>query len=135
MSLSVTRLCEVFRDRAAAVHDLVSYSYSQGLGVSEETLTDVTLVEMQRALQPYVLTRKFTKFEESSASGADWLWTIGRPGRWVSILVQAKLARPGAERLPGLHHGKGSQRKTLVAYALKERCLPCTSSTATSPAS
>ncbi|WP_437593361.1 hypothetical protein [Sorangium sp. So ce1000] len=89
------------------------------MGISEETLTDVVLVELDRRLRPHVLTKKFTKHEESSVSGADWLWAIGRPGRWLTLLVQAKLARPDAARLPGLHHGKGSQRKTLVSYAMQ----------------
>ena len=124
MTLTARELCSAFRDRASAVHELVSYSYSHAVGVSEETITDVTLVEMRRRLHPYVIAQKFTKHEESSVSGADWLWTIGRPGRWLSLLIQAKLARPGAPSLAGLHHGKGAQRKTLVAHAAQQNYVP-----------
>ncbi len=123
-TLTPADLCAVFRDRASAVHQLVRFSYSTGLGVSEETLTDVTLVEIERRLAPHVLTRKYTKHEESKVSGADWLWTIGRPGRWLSLLVQAKLARPSTKRIAGLHHGKGDQRRTLVRYASQIQCVP-----------
>jgi hypothetical protein len=123
-ALTPATLCKVFRERASAVHQLVGYSYSHGIGVSEETLTDVVLVELHRQLAPHVATKKFTKHEESSVSGADWLWTIGRPGRWISLLVQAKLARPSLTRLAGLHHGKGSQRRTLVSYAKQTNCVP-----------
>ncbi len=123
-TLTAAELCAAFRDRAAAVHDLVSYSFSQGLGVGEETLTDVVLVEMHRRLHPHVVTKKFTKHDENALSGADWLWTIGRPGRWLSLLVQAKLARPSKPSLAGLHHGRGSQRKTLVSYAAQETLWP-----------
>lgn len=127
MTLTPADLCKVFRDRASATHALIDYSYSVGLGVSEESITDILLVEMRRLLPPsHVYTKKFTKHEESSASGADWLWVIGRPGRWISLLMQAKLVRPNALRVHGLHHGKpeGSQRQTLVQYALKESCIP-----------
>lgn len=125
MTLTAQQLCDVFRDRAAAVHDLVTFSYSNGLGVSEESITDTLLVEMRRRLPPnHVVTRKFTKHEESSFSGADWLWVIGRPGRWLPILVQAKLARPGEANLKHLHYKKGAQRQTLVQYARREGCVP-----------
>ena len=122
--LTSSDLCRVFRERAEATHELISYSYSEALGVSEETITDVTLVEMRRQLHPYVIAKKFTKHEESSVSGADWLWTIGRPGRWLSLLIQAKLARPRLASLKGLHHGAGAQRKTLVAYARQQGYVP-----------
>lgn len=118
-------LCAVLQDRARATHELIAYSYSAGLGVSEETLTDINLVEIARKLpKGHVITTKFTKHQESWVSGADWLWTIGRPGRWLSLLVQAKLARPAKPSVHGLHHGDGQQRQTLVRYAIQERLLP-----------
>ena len=61
MNLSAADLCDAFRDWAAAIHELVSYSYACGLGVSEETITDVTLVELRRRLHPHVLAQKFTE--------------------------------------------------------------------------
>ncbi len=62
-------LCDAFRDRAEAVHELISYSYRRTIGVSEETVTDVTLVEIDRRLRQHVIIRKFTKHDESSLSG------------------------------------------------------------------
>lgn len=125
MTLTPSLLCDAFRDRAIATHELIRYSYSTGLGVCEETLTDLTLVEIMRALpKAHVLARKFMKHEEGSLSGADWLWVIGRPGRWLSLLVQAKLARPDQRSIRNLHHGKGQQRKTLVAYAIQQNLVP-----------
>jgi hypothetical protein len=124
MPLTAQQVCDSFSDRAASARELIDDSYRYGLGVSEETLTDVTLVELKRRLFPHVETYKFTKKQENAVSGADWLWSIGRRGKWFSILVQAKLARPGRRHLHGLHHGDGAQRETLVSYAAAQRCLP-----------
>jgi hypothetical protein len=125
VTLTAAQLCQVFQGQASAVHHLVGYSFSRLLGVSEETITDMILVGLDKQLPAgHVVTRKFTPHEESSTSGADWLWAIGRPGRWIVLLVQAKLARPGEATLKKLHYKKGDQRRKLVAYARAEGCVP-----------
>ena len=125
MTVTPADVCRVLQDRAAATYELIDYSFVEGLGVSEETITDVNLVEVRRALPAlHVVTKKFTKHEESASSGADWLWVFGQPGRWVSLLVQAKLARPGADTVPKLHHDKGQQRQLLVACARTNNWIP-----------
>lgn len=125
MPLTSAQLTHALRERAARIHEVITLSYAtKTLGVSEESITEFSLVELDHRLAPHVLTRKFTRREEHSQSGADWLWTIGRPGRWFSVLVQAKLARPNTRRLQGLHHGRGQQLTRLLAYARAQRCLP-----------
>lgn len=125
MTVTTQEFCDVLRDRAAAVHELVTFSYAQGLGVSEEAITDMLAVEIRRRLPAnHVFTRKFTRHEESSVSGADWLWVIGKPGKWLAILVQAKLARPGQASLRSLHHKNGAQRKMLVQHARAKKYIP-----------
>ncbi len=125
MTVSPADLCRVLQDRAAATYELIDYSFVERLGVSEETITDVNLVEVRRALPAlHVVTKKFTKHEESASSGADWLWVFGKPGRWVSLLVQAKLARPGSKTVPKLHHDKGQQRELLVSCARANNWIP-----------
>ena len=46
MTLSVAALCEAFRNRTAAVHDIVSYSYKHGALLLQLTTTrqDIRLV-------------------------------------------------------------------------------------------
>lgn len=125
MTLTHNALYDAFKYRASMIHELITFSYSrEHLGVSEESITEMTLVELERTLAPHLITRKFNKHEEFSDSGADWLWTIGRPGRWFSLLIQAKLARPGRKDLRGLHHNDGGQLAQLIAYAREQRCLP-----------
>ena len=125
MALTRNDLCEAFKRSAASIYDLITFSYSRStLGVSEEAITEMMLVELDRRLSPYIATIKFNKREDGATSGADWLWTIGRPGRWFSLLVQAKLARPTSQTLHGLYHGNGEQLANLVAYARKEGCFP-----------
>lgn len=125
MPITPTQLTQALMERAARIHDVITLSYARKtLGVSEESITEFSLVELDHRLAPYVLTRKFTRREEHAQSGADWLWTIGRPGRWLSVLVQAKLARPSVKHLRNLHHGRGQQLLRLITCAREQRCLP-----------
>lgn len=115
MTLTHKALYDAFRTRASMIHDLITFSYStKHLGISEESITGITLVELERSLLPHLITRKFNKREESSQSGSDWLWTIGRRGRWFSLLIQAKLVRPARKSLHGLHHRNGAQLDLLA---------------------
>jgi len=122
--LPVEVLHEVFRQRAAATHRYMSFRRTLKLRIGEETLTDVNLVELDVALRAHVVTRQFNRREEGASSGADWLWCIGRPGRWLNILVQAKLADPAASTVHQLHYKDGNQLKTLLNYARPNQFLP-----------
>jgi hypothetical protein len=88
-----------------------------GMGIFEETITDVNLMKIALAHPNHVLTRKFTRREEGDQSGADWLWCIGRPGRWFSMLVQAKIVNPATGRCHYLDYRKGEQRRRLIEFA------------------
>jgi hypothetical protein len=94
MNLSIKSLYQTFRDVALRTGQLIEAGAVSGLGIFEETLTDVNLLEIDRRNKDYIRTYKYKKREEGSKSGADWLWCIGEPGSWISLLIQAKIVNP-----------------------------------------
>jgi hypothetical protein len=59
-----------------------------------------------------------------SQSGADWLWCIGEPGAWLSLLVQAKVVHPNTGICRSLDYRSGEQRRLLVNFAWHYRVFP-----------
>jgi hypothetical protein len=78
-----------------------------GLGIQEETITDILLNGIQFELDKNFLTRKFSHKEEGNITGADWLWCIGEPGSWITFAVQAKIANRNTGRINYLHYKSG----------------------------
>ena len=122
--LTSEHLCKTLKQRAVWTNDLIRDGYSSQLGVMEETITDVNLLEIHRLHSDHVLTRKFTRREEGSKSGADWLWCIGEPGSWLTLLIQAKIVNPRTGRCWYLNYRRGEQRKLLLEFARRRRFLP-----------
>jgi hypothetical protein len=87
MNLSRHVLYETFHEQAQWTSDIIQSGFSTRLGILEETITDMHLLAIARRHGDYVVTRKFSRKEEGSQSGADWLWCIGEPGAWFSLLV------------------------------------------------
>lgn len=110
--------------RARWTSTFIGQGYSSRLGVLEETVTDVNLIDIATTHDGYVFTHKFTRRQEGARSGGDWLWCIGEPGGWLSVLVQAKIINPKTGRCPYLNHRKGQQRSLLLSFARAVRALP-----------
>ena len=94
------------------------------MGILEETITDVNLLEISACHDDFVMTQKYTRREEGAKSGADWLWCIGEPGSWISMLVQAKIINPKTQNCPRLDYRSGEQRRMLVKFAKSNKLLP-----------
>lgn len=126
MYLTAMDLCSILRDRSAFTRAFLANGYDARIYPSEESITDVNLVEISRRASDYIYTKKFTKHEESSVSGADWLWVFGNGKRWLSLLIQAKKVPPRATRVATLHHSTahGLQRATLQSFASREGLHP-----------
>jgi hypothetical protein len=133
MSFSTESLYLTFREIALRTGQLIKDGTVSGLGIFEETLTDVNLIEINRRHSDHICTYKYTKREEGSKSGADWLWCIGEPGSWISLAVQAKIVNPKNSRCQHLDYiGKRtdysskqqSQRALLVKFAHAHKLLP-----------
>jgi hypothetical protein len=124
MRLSLCDLHITFQERATWTSSIIENGFSSRLGVLEETITDVNLIEISRRHSGYVLTKKFTRREEGSNSGADWLWCIGEPGAWFPLLVQAKVINPSTSTCHFLNYRSGKQRRLLLEFARRHRLFP-----------
>jgi hypothetical protein len=124
MQLSLFDLYTTFQERTSWTSKIIEDGFSSRLGVLEETITDVNLIEISRKHSDYVLTRKFGRREEGSESGADWLWCIGEPGAWFSVLAQAKVINPKTSTCHALNYRSGDQRRLLLDFARRHRLFP-----------
>ncbi|BAZ47571.1 hypothetical protein NIES4103_01720 [Nostoc sp. NIES-4103] len=124
MRLSLSDLCATFQECAFWTNSVIEDSLSSRLGILEETITDVNLINIGRRHSNFILTKKFSRREEGSKSGADWLWCIGEPGAWISLLVQAKVVNPVTSTCKYLNYRSGEQRRLLLNFARRYRLFP-----------
>lgn len=124
MRLSLRDLCETFQECTAWTNGSIEDGLSSRLGILEETLTDINLVKISKRHSDFILTKKFSRREEGSQSGADWLWCIGEPGAWFSLLVQAKIVNPVTSTCHLLNYRSGEQCKLLTNFSRRYRLLP-----------
>ncbi len=124
MQLSFSELCTTFHERASWTNQIIKKGLSSRLGILEETITDFNLIEISNKHSEHILTRKYSRREEGSKSGADWLWCIGEPGSWLSVLIQAKIVNPRTGTCNYLNYRKGKQRSLLLKFARQYNLLP-----------
>jgi hypothetical protein len=124
MQLSISDLHKTFQERADWTNRIIQGGLSTRLGVLEETITDVNLIEISQKHSDYILTRKFSRREEGSQSGADWLWCFGEPGAWFSVLTQAKVINPKTTTCYSLNYRGGTQRSLLLKFARRYQLFP-----------
>ncbi|MBN4005815.1 hypothetical protein [Nostoc sp. LPT] len=124
MRLSLSDLCATFKECTLWTNNIIKDSLSSRLGILEESITDINLVTIARKHSDFILTKKFSRREEGSQSGADWLWCIGEPGAWLSLLVQAKVVNPITSTCRFLNYRSGEQRRLLLNFARHYRLFP-----------
>ncbi|MEL7608813.1 MAG: hypothetical protein AAGU74_04860 [Bacillota bacterium] len=112
------------RKRAHWTHSIIKRSAILGLGIMEETLTDMHLFSIADEYNENIITKKFSRREEGSKSGADWLWVVGEPGSWIPLLVQAKIINPKTGNCQHFDYKDGEQRKRLLLYARQHSYIP-----------
>jgi len=117
-------ICDTFRRQALRVAKEVDSAGYTGLGIHEETLSDLLLNQIQFDHADNFLTRKFTKKEEGSITGADWLWCLGEPGSWITFAVQAKIVNSNTRRVNYLHYRNGEQYDLLINFCKQFRFIP-----------
>jgi hypothetical protein len=82
-------LCPTFEALAVRTWDYLLAGDDMKLRLGEETLTDINLVDLQRAHPTQVQTVKFTKRQERR-NGADWELWLFEGGSALALRVQAK---------------------------------------------
>jgi hypothetical protein len=122
--ITLNSFYETLRERAHWTNEIMNKGVFLRLGIMEETITDMHLLTIAEKHSDYVLTRKFTRREEGSKSGADWLWVIGEPGSWIPLLIQAKIINPKTGNCQYLDYKDGEQRTKLLYYARQHKLVP-----------
>jgi hypothetical protein len=82
-------LCSTLEELATRTWDYLLAGEETKLRLGEETLTDINLVDLQRAHPAQVQTVKFTKSEERR-NGADWELWLFEKGTALALRFQAK---------------------------------------------
>ena len=95
-----------------------------GLGMQEESITDLVLSNIQHNNQNNFYTRKFSHREEGNYSGADWIWCIGEPGSWITFAIQAKIVNLKTNRVHYLHYQEGKQYHRLINFSREFNLIP-----------
>ena len=94
-----TRALGLFESLAASSWDWLGHARSLRLGFSEDTISDLTALEIARRASNEVGVGRVSKVKERFV-GFDWMWIINRPnGRHAMYVVQAKKMR--------IDHSKG----------------------------
>jgi len=122
--MTTKKICNSVSEMALRVAKEVDIAGYTGLGIQEETLSDLVLNQIRYVYSDNFLTRKFTKKEEGNISGADWLWCLGEPGAWITFAVQAKIVNVKTGRVNYLHYRKGEQCELLVDFCRQFRFIP-----------
>jgi hypothetical protein len=83
-------LCETFRRQAFWTWDQLGRAQQFNAHLGEESLTDFNLLEIRSRHGREVITKTFSKREES-VIGSDWEWWFtGRSRQWLGFRLQAK---------------------------------------------
>ena len=117
-------LCWLFIWAACKTWCDLGYSYRLGNPISEDSITDTLLLEMDRRTNRLVYKR-YSRSEEGE-SGADWLWWFVSGNRGFPVLMQAKRLYPNGkyDALKRKGADQTDQTDRLLNYACKNGWLP-----------
>ena len=119
---------ELFELLARTTWDWLGYARDLGLGVSEDSITDITSLKIAHTQSKDIHVTKVSKRKEQFV-GFDWMWVIRRPGQSLAVYaVQAKKLKLDS---PDYSYGKlkyktsqGYQLKALRDFANRIRAIP-----------
>ena len=84
---------KLFESLASSSWDWLGAARQLRLGFSEDTISDLTALEIARQASSQAVVRRVSKYTERFV-GFDWLWVIRRSGgRHAIYVVQAKKMR------------------------------------------
>jgi len=88
------KLVDDLREIAVDTWHLMSNGYNSGLSISEETITEIILLELKLRHPKNVFIKQVSKRKEGKI-GADWLWAfVGKNNSVFGMCVQAKRLFP-----------------------------------------
>jgi hypothetical protein len=96
-------LCEDFILQSRKTWNTIRQACKVRLNISEESITDFNLLELQKRHCHDIHTYKYSKQKESRY-GADWEWWLTSNGWFLGLRVQAKKIQPKTLSYPYLNH-------------------------------
>ncbi len=124
MACFIEEIGDSFHKQTLWIANEMDRAKDTGLGIQEETITDVLLNGIQSDYKDNFFTRKFSHKEEANLTGADWLWCIGEPGSWITFAVQATISNMNSGRINYLHYKDGSQYSQLINFSKRHHIIP-----------
>lgn len=123
-----TQVVDAFERLAELTWKRLHYGHILGCTQSEETITDVNLLDLKMLNSPDIRVYKGTKSEEAIC-GFDWEWWIGSDSSgWWRYAVQAKRLKLPDYRYSSLRHfvpkSGRFQIDLLDAYAKQHNAIP-----------
>jgi hypothetical protein len=120
-------LCDTFRKLAFDTWFKIQQSKSVLLHIGEETITDNNLLDLKIKHPKEIITRTFTKPQESK-NGADWEWWLTGPSnKWFGIRIQAKIINFTNDKYEHLHYKINKttyQSDRLIQSASENKAIP-----------
>lgn len=87
-------LVDDFRDIATNTWNLMANAYKSGMNISEETITEINLLDLKLKHPGNIFIKQIAKKIEGK-TGADWLWAfVGKDENVFGMCVQAKRLFP-----------------------------------------
>ncbi len=113
-------------ERARATWKLLDTSSRTHIDISEPTLTEVNLLEIQIRHPQEMKTVKFSQWKEGTSTGADWEWWLGSVNNWLGLRVQAKRVDRKGSNYTSLNYSNphGRQVDLLIADASRSGLTP-----------
>lgn len=116
---------------AVRTWDILTDAHDLQISISEESVTDINLLEIRRSKLKNVAVVKFPKLAEAK-NGADWdLWIGSDSVGWLRYLIQAKklyLKQGQYSRLRHYHFDEQQKKiwqiDQLHNFAVQERAIP-----------
>lgn len=112
----MNQLCATFQLLAKKVWHDRDDGVRCGLDPSEETITEVLLLELARRHPSDVVVRKFTRHEEGKQYGADWEWWFVGGGLAWGTRVQAKKLDGRLRNYRGIDYPYGRKRRQITRF-------------------
>jgi hypothetical protein len=121
-------ICDDFINQAVKCWHWLYLSICTGINLSEESITDFNLLEIQSKHPSEIRTQKFSRQRENLV-GADWEWWFGASGYWLGLRIQAKKLEPKSLTYPELdtvdkHGNKQIDILIKEAFAYQPKCMP-----------
>ncbi|RCX15622.1 hypothetical protein DFP94_11470 [Fontibacillus phaseoli] len=116
---------DLFEKLAIDTWERLKYGEELNCSQSEETITDINLLEIKRANLHDILVSKSDKYEEG-ITGIDWEWWIGSNSTgWWRYAVQAKKLSENRKYNKLRHRvGQEYQIDILERYSKSNNCIP-----------